>query len=419
MVRADETDAADVVRLLAHEEAVAADVLVGVLDAGRELTERHAVTAQAERIDFDMVLLGLAAVARDVDDPLNLLELTLQNPILGGLQILERVAIAHQPVPVNLADGVPGRELTLQARGQLHELEPVDDFLSSFAVWRIPVEIRLHVAQSEERGAPDVVEARHARQADLQRDRDVALGLFRAPPRRLREHFDERGARVGVGLDVELAVRRQAEQDQQRAASEHQQGHPKGGNDDPVNHFDVPRFELALRVAGRMRRRRAQNGQPEARRARFATDACQRCSGFEAQHHPTIRLEPRVTSLGDRVPLLSGSHSAASTGWHWARDTSPDTRLCMQKGHAPWPRVRSRTPARHSCSGRFEHCQKQTRDDPASTSRGPVRPFFDACHSAAMSGKHAAKLLVLETRWLAQNGHPVPRVRLLGLARQT
>ena len=114
--RAQETDAADVVRLLAHEEPVAADVLVRVLDGGSDLGKRHAVPVQAKRVDLDVVLFGLAPITRDVDDPLNLLELTLENPVFGGLQVLEGVALADQSVPVDLADGVPWRELTLNAR---------------------------------------------------------------------------------------------------------------------------------------------------------------------------------------------------------------------------------------------------------------------------------------------------------------
>jgi hypothetical protein len=81
--------------------------------------------------------------------------------------------------------------------------------------------------------------------------------------------------------------------------------------------------------------------------------------------------------------------------------------------------VRSRTLARHSCSGRTEHRHQQTREEVATTSSGAVRPFLSGCHSDAMKGKHTARLLVLETLRFAQNGHPLPIVRLLGFARHT
>ncbi len=84
--------------------------------AAGELAERDAVPAKPEGVDLHVVLLGLAAVARDVDDALHLLELALEDPVLGGLQVLERVALADDAVAEHLADRVPGRELRLQAR---------------------------------------------------------------------------------------------------------------------------------------------------------------------------------------------------------------------------------------------------------------------------------------------------------------
>ena len=59
----EEADAADRVRLLAEREALAADVLVRALDRAHELIEVHAVRAEPERVDVDLVLLGLAAEA--------------------------------------------------------------------------------------------------------------------------------------------------------------------------------------------------------------------------------------------------------------------------------------------------------------------------------------------------------------------
>ena len=83
-----------------------------------------------------------------------------------------------------------------------------------------------------------MIEPGHPREADLERDRDVTLGLLSAPAGRLREHLDERRARVRVRLDVKLPVRGQSEHDQQRGACKHEQGHAQGCNDDPLNHFN-------------------------------------------------------------------------------------------------------------------------------------------------------------------------------------
>ena len=68
---------------------------------------------------------------------------------------------------------------------QLHELEAVDDLLPRRLCTSVaPVEVALHVGEPEERLRADVVEPRHAGEADLERDRDVALDLLGAPARR-------------------------------------------------------------------------------------------------------------------------------------------------------------------------------------------------------------------------------------------
>src|ERR1019366_5728558 len=96
-----------------------------------------------------------------------------------------------------LPDRVPRRERGLRARGERDELDPVDDLLTSVLVVGRPTEVALDVAQAEERLRPNVLEPRHAREADLEGDRDVALGLLGAPPLRLRDDLDHR--RTGFG----------------------------------------------------------------------------------------------------------------------------------------------------------------------------------------------------------------------------
>jgi hypothetical protein len=250
--RAEETDAADVVALLAHEEAVAADVLVRVLDRGGELPQRDAVPAEAIRVDFDVVLLRLAAVAGDVDDALDRLELALEDPVLGRLQILEGVALSDHAIPEHLADRVPRRERRLHARRQRHELDAVDDLLLRGEVRGVPVEVTFHVGKREEALRANVLEAGHARKADLERHRDVPLGLLGAPSRRLRDDLDQRGHRVRVRLDVELLVGEQADDDEQRSRREHHERHPEGRGDDLLNHGTCRRFRAS--ATGGLRR---------------------------------------------------------------------------------------------------------------------------------------------------------------------
>src|SRR5439155_3503995 len=132
-------------------------------------------------------LLGLTAEADDVDDAGHLLELALEDPILRGLEIANGVALAFDGVAKHFSDRVPGRDVALHARRKLDELKSVDDFLARVFVARAPFEVTLHVREAEERLRSNVIEPGHAGEPDLERDRDVALGLFGAPSRRLRD----------------------------------------------------------------------------------------------------------------------------------------------------------------------------------------------------------------------------------------
>jgi hypothetical protein len=72
-----------------------------------------------------------------------------------------------------------------------------------------------------------------------------------------------------------------------------------------------------------------------------------------------------------------------------------------------------------TCRSSIAHRHQQTRDEAATTWTGASRPLRVGCHSAAMFGKHAARLFVRDTLRFAQKGQPAPRVRLFGFARQT
>ena len=102
-----QADAADVVRLLADLEALAAGVDVRVLHCRDQLLHRDAVALESVRIDADVKLLGLATEAGHVDDARNLSPLALEDPVLGRLELHERVALAFERVAEHLADRVP------------------------------------------------------------------------------------------------------------------------------------------------------------------------------------------------------------------------------------------------------------------------------------------------------------------------
>src|SRR5580704_15794531 len=233
----EEPDASDVVGLLAHEEALPAYILVGVLNARDDGPEPEAVAAEPIGVDFDVVFLCLSPIARHVDDAGHLLELALEHPVFDGLQVLERVATTYDAVSIELTDGIPRRQGGLHALGQRHELDSIDDLLPRVRVISIPPEIAFDVAQPEKRLRSYVLEARHSEHADFERNGHVALGLFGAPPLGLRDHFDHRGDGVRVRLDVELLVGSQPEPNQKQRDRKNDHRRSKSACHDPLNHW--------------------------------------------------------------------------------------------------------------------------------------------------------------------------------------
>ena len=111
----DEPQPADVERLLAERQALAAHILVRVGNRAGELGQRDAVALEPVGIDVDVDLSRVAAKSDHVHDTGYLPELPLQDPVLRRLQLRERVAGTAQHVTVDLANGAPRRELWLDA----------------------------------------------------------------------------------------------------------------------------------------------------------------------------------------------------------------------------------------------------------------------------------------------------------------
>jgi hypothetical protein len=108
--------------------------------------KRHAAPAQAVGIDLDVVLLGQAAEPDHVDDAGNLAKLLLQDPILRGLQVGQRVALAHDLVAVELPDGAPRGQRGRHPRRQRDESQLVEHPLLRGRVRRVPAEVAFDVA---------------------------------------------------------------------------------------------------------------------------------------------------------------------------------------------------------------------------------------------------------------------------------
>ncbi len=87
-----------------HFDDAAADVAVGIADDLHDLPQRHAVSAQLDRIDRHLVGLNETADRCDFGDAMRLAELVAQIPVLDGAQLGEAPVFAEQRVLIDPAD---------------------------------------------------------------------------------------------------------------------------------------------------------------------------------------------------------------------------------------------------------------------------------------------------------------------------
>jgi hypothetical protein len=165
-----------------------------------------------------------------------------------------------------------------------------------------PFEVALHVTQLEERLRADVVEARHSGEADLEWDRDVALGLLRAPPARLGDDLDERRDRVRIGLDVEPGVGGEPGEEEDRRAREHDEGHPEGEGDETLDHFFCADERASAQEQRKChsRSRRESWGHGAFRRARAGRSGARRAG--VPRHRAPERTMQRRGEAGQAAP---------------------------------------------------------------------------------------------------------------------
>src|SRR5215469_3055937 len=108
MDRREEADTAHVIGLFTEGKPLAADVLVGIWEGVGDLAESYALSAKSGGINLDVIFLGFSAETRDVDHARNAAKLPLKDPVLGSLEVSDRVTLAADDVSVHLADRVPG-----------------------------------------------------------------------------------------------------------------------------------------------------------------------------------------------------------------------------------------------------------------------------------------------------------------------
>ena len=235
--RADQADAAHHGRLRADIDGVAADIDVGIADRLHHLRQRQAEGDQLVEIDLQLVGLGLAAPAGDVDDAGHGAEAALQHPVLQRLEVEHAVVRrAREAVAVDLADRAERRDRRLHVARQRRKLrQPVQHLLQRLVIGIVERELQFDVRQPVQRDGADGAQVLDAGDLGLDRDGDVALDFFRRQPRALRHDVDHRRGRIGIGLDVELPERDQAADEHGDKHANHQIAAVDGKGDETIH----------------------------------------------------------------------------------------------------------------------------------------------------------------------------------------
>ena len=202
--RVEQADAANVDALAADRKIVAARVGVAAGDGVHHLRHGDAVRQQLVGVDLGLILARGASKRSHIDDPRHLLDLANHQPVLRGLEFVQRISRTCELITINFAHRRFRRELRLKTIRQRHLLQAIQRFLAIGEVIAPKIEIHLDVAESKDADRADLIQFRRAVQSRLQRDRHLLLHLLRRPRGILRDKLDHRRRRIRVGLDVEL-----------------------------------------------------------------------------------------------------------------------------------------------------------------------------------------------------------------------
>ena len=222
--RSDYADAAHVHGLLPERDRAAADVGVAHRKCADDLRQRQPVGHHLVEVDLGLILLGLAAERRDVGNARHDAQAPLHDPVFDGLEL--------QQIHVGRPDELEAHDLAYAARrrdDRLHALrkggvlQPIDGLLASKIVVDAVLELQPQKPERIDRVGAHVLQARRARERNLDRNGDVALHLLGRLARVLRDDLDDGRGRIGIGLDVERRRCRHAEAQERRERHEHQQ----------------------------------------------------------------------------------------------------------------------------------------------------------------------------------------------------
>ena len=121
--RVDEANAAHHRRLRPKIDRLPADIAIGIVQRRQHLAQRQAIGNQLALIDRHLIGLALARPAIDIDHARHRLEAALEDPVLNGLEIGDRIIPgAHDAIAIDLANRAFGRNSGLCAIGQRRQL---------------------------------------------------------------------------------------------------------------------------------------------------------------------------------------------------------------------------------------------------------------------------------------------------------
>jgi hypothetical protein len=155
-------------------------------------------------VDINVVLLGQAAEARNVDYSVNSLELLLDDPVFDLLFSHQVMVGALELIPIDLADRILGRDCRGDALGKRHEVDSIDSLHPVPVVIAVPAEIAADIGQSEQGDRSHRFKIAHPGQADFERHRHQLFHFLGAQTARLPQNLDHRLDRIGVGFNVEI-----------------------------------------------------------------------------------------------------------------------------------------------------------------------------------------------------------------------
>src|SRR3984885_8232833 len=202
----DESDAADIDRLLPDRDLTTADIDVGVTERGDELRDRDVVGFQLLQIGIDIELLGHAAPGVDLHHTRNRQEAPGDDVIFQRAQIGQaEMRGTDELIAIDFPDQTRLLDLRDLVARQVDVLLQTDRGLGQREVEVGAISERdADERQAIERGRADVDDARRRVKADLHRDRVVFFHFLGGKTRRLRCDLQDDRGRIGIGFDVQL-----------------------------------------------------------------------------------------------------------------------------------------------------------------------------------------------------------------------